>query len=137
MLYYDRNGKRISFEQWAKRFNDPRYKIVQQEYTPKKQFRISTVWLGIDHSFGLRGNNILIFETMVFRHAWPWYQMPKVWFRRMRGKLSSYHYFENIDFWLGPQNFEICDEYDCIRADTEEHALENHAELLKKWTEIE
>lgn len=49
--------------EWAKDFEDPMKKIVKQE-TTKDGMWVSTVWLGLDHSFG--SGPPLIFETMVF-----------------------------------------------------------------------
>jgi hypothetical protein len=65
-LYYDKAGNPYDdVKAWAKLFEDNDYKIIKQEYTPKGKYWISTVWLGIDHSFG--GNSTpLIFESMVF-----------------------------------------------------------------------
>lgn len=46
------------------KLTDPAYKILRQETLPNGKW-ISTVWLGLDHSFD-RGGLPLIFETMVF-----------------------------------------------------------------------
>lgn len=68
--YYDRSGNPISFRDWARldawdrEKNEHRYKVVKQEYV--EHYWISTVWLGLDHSY-IDGPP-LIFETMVFNH---------------------------------------------------------------------
>lgn len=66
MLIYRRDGTPYqgldAMEQWGKDFNDKK-RILKQE-TLKNGFFISTVWLGIDHGFGI--GKPLIFETMVF-----------------------------------------------------------------------
>lgn len=68
MMYYARNGDEITMEQWAHLHNDFDYKVVKQERTEKGTM-VSTVWLGLDHSFMFSGDPtapILIFETMTF-----------------------------------------------------------------------
>jgi hypothetical protein len=45
------------------KLGDPNYKVVKQETLPNGRW-ISTVWLGLDHSYF--GDPPLIFETMVF-----------------------------------------------------------------------
>lgn len=63
IIYYDRDGNGISIQEWIKLLEDPKYKIVKVDLI--KETRISTVWLGLDHSFDLTGPPIL-FETMDF-----------------------------------------------------------------------
>ena len=60
--YYDRYGKPIDLMAWAKLHNNAKYKIVQQDRV--LDMFLSTVWLGLDHSFG--SGPPLIFETMLF-----------------------------------------------------------------------
>ena len=63
--YYDRDGRPMSDTlAWAKRFEETTYKRIAETTLPDGKW-ISTVWLGLDHSFG-RGPP-LIFETMVFK----------------------------------------------------------------------
>ncbi len=62
-MYYNKEGKKISMEEWARLFEDFEYKIISQ-ITLSNGKRVSTVWLGLDHSFG--DGTPLIFETMVF-----------------------------------------------------------------------
>ncbi len=73
-IYYDRAGRPIPMLEWAKLFGDDAYKRVA--LTHVGDVSVSTVWLGLDHGFGL-GGVPLIFETMVFGGAhdedqWRW-----------------------------------------------------------------
>jgi hypothetical protein len=61
-LYYDRAGNPIALMEWAALFDDHDIKVVA--YTEIGPYRVSTVWLGLDHSWG--HGPPLIFETMVF-----------------------------------------------------------------------
>lgn len=58
--YYDRAGSPITMKQWAgSRERDRRIAL-----TDAGGYWVSTVWLGLDHSFG--DGPPLIFETMIF-----------------------------------------------------------------------
>jgi len=62
--YYDRQGNPISDTlAWAKKYEDEEEKRVAEDTLPDGKW-VSTVWLGLDHSFG--EGPPLIFETMVF-----------------------------------------------------------------------
>jgi hypothetical protein len=61
--YYDREGNPLDVREWARLFEDRDYKRVRN--TILGDINVSTVWLGIDHSYGAGGDPI-IFETMVF-----------------------------------------------------------------------
>ena len=61
--FYDRNGAPMSLEDWARKIGDRDYKRVAETTTPSGHW-VSTVWFGLDHSFG--DATPLIFETMVF-----------------------------------------------------------------------
>lgn len=69
-LHFDKKGKKISFLEWGKLFDDKNYKIVKQETLPNGKF-VSTVWLGINHNF-YKDKDPLIFETMVFPEEGNW-----------------------------------------------------------------
>lgn len=58
--YYDPDGKPITMADWAQSFEDWRKRIVG--LTHIGSIRVSTVWLGLDHSYG--EGPPLIFETM-------------------------------------------------------------------------
>jgi hypothetical protein len=60
--YYDRNNRLLSMDQFAKLMEDREYKRVCSDYVGS--YWVSTVWLGLDHSF--YGGPPLIFESMVF-----------------------------------------------------------------------
>ncbi len=61
-IYYDRKGERIDHDTYLAHFADHEYKLVKKTVIHGNE--ISTVWLGLDHSYGT--GMILIFETMVF-----------------------------------------------------------------------
>lgn len=67
--YFDRQGQPLTVMEWAKRFEGKdreaimSYKRVAETTLPDGTW-ISTVWIGLDHSFG--EGPPLIFETMVF-----------------------------------------------------------------------
>ena len=63
-LYYNRKGEPMSTEDWARAIEDMSIRRVAE--TPLADGTwVSTVWLGLDHSFAVR-EKPLIFETMVF-----------------------------------------------------------------------
>ena len=61
-LFYDRDGEIISIEAWMLLNNDRDYIEVAQ--TKVGRHLVSTIWLGIDYSFG--DGAPLIYETMIF-----------------------------------------------------------------------
>lgn len=61
--HYDLFGQPISFERWCELFED--FDGRRVAYTELGGYRVSTVWLGLDHRF-LGEGPPLIFETMVF-----------------------------------------------------------------------
>lgn len=61
--HFDREGRQITLRQWCKLHDCREYvRVALDEIGP---YRVSTVWLGIDHGFG--GHAPIIFETMVFK----------------------------------------------------------------------
>lgn len=68
--YYDRDGERITLREWARLRESEIYRRVALTRIglPPDDVSISTVWLGIDHSWTKAGPPI-IFETMVFGGA--------------------------------------------------------------------
>lgn len=67
-LWYTREGDRVPLEEWVRLSEEAQaagyeYRRVGQDVVG--EYRISTVLLGIDHSWGGKGPP-LIFETMVF-----------------------------------------------------------------------
>ena len=61
--HYDRKGQPLDLTTWALLSQDLEYQVVRR--TEVGETLVSTVWLGIDLSFG-ESNTPLIFETMVF-----------------------------------------------------------------------
>lgn len=59
--YYDRAGNPITVEEWAKAFENAGNVLLK---TDVDEATVSTVWLGVDHSFG--SGPPLLFETMIF-----------------------------------------------------------------------
>lgn len=104
-----------------KLLGDRDYKVVKQEFTPDKKYWVSTVWLGLDHSFGalfspedgLSNPAPVIFETMVFSgRKDSWY--------KMGGKR---HYHKK--------------DHEQQRYTTEEEALKGHKRMMAKYTRKE
>ena len=62
-MHYDMDGNPISLMHWAKLFENTDGRRIGYTKLPQGG-HVSTVWLGIDHSFG--GSVPLIFETIVF-----------------------------------------------------------------------
>ena len=58
----DRQGKPLDLMEWAAKMEDASYKRIAR--TTVGEAEVSTVWLGLDHSFG--HGSPLIFETMIF-----------------------------------------------------------------------
>jgi hypothetical protein len=64
MSYYDRQGNPLSFEQWVEAYETRDVVVKQSRHNERgRDIWLSTVWLGLDHSFG---GPPLIFETMTF-----------------------------------------------------------------------
>lgn len=73
--FYDKDGHPIDLKTFGRLMSEQWYVRVALTYItsatdPEVSFKVSTVWLGIDHSFMRRMSDastpILIFETMVF-----------------------------------------------------------------------
>jgi hypothetical protein len=62
ILDADKHAVRTTIEEWAKWFEDIEHRRVAEEYIGP--YRVSTVFLGLDHSFG--GPRPLMFETKTF-----------------------------------------------------------------------
>lgn len=64
--YYDREGQPISFEDWGNSMEEMenRRRVAKDELP--NGYRVSTVWLGLCHSFEAEHSEHMIFETMVF-----------------------------------------------------------------------
>jgi len=123
--YYDRSGNAISFRDWARlrayaHKNEDKYIRVAADEVD--DYWISTVWLGMDHSYG-RGPP-LIFETMVFNRSYP-----------DRPRLPSDVEVGTDEFneWLAEYpEYTSCSDLDCERYSSEAQALEGHARMVEK-----
>lgn len=62
--YYNKNGKEITTVEWCTLLSDQSYRVVKQETLPNG-YRVSTVWLGLNHQF--MDGVPLIFVTKVFK----------------------------------------------------------------------
>lgn len=60
--FFDRQGRRIDYREAVRLLEDVDYRRVAWDAVG--DLEVSTVWLGLDHSFGL--GPPLIFETMIF-----------------------------------------------------------------------
>lgn len=60
--YFDKDGNPIGMDDYLRLTYDKDYRRVG--WTKVKEHVVSTVWLGLDHSYG--GPKPVIFETMVF-----------------------------------------------------------------------
>lgn len=58
--YYSRDGHPITIDQWVQAFNDN--SLLHDQIND--DVRVSTIYLGLDHSFG--EGPPLIYETMIF-----------------------------------------------------------------------
>jgi hypothetical protein len=124
-MYYGRKGEPLSLRQWAEYSEDLSYRRVAYDEIPattmSKESYLSTVWLGLDHSFMLNGPP-LIFETMRFEKE------PKP------SQFFSGTYHESIDF---PDPEDPKDWIDCERYSTEEMATLGHRRILRLIQERE
>lgn len=67
--FYDRQGQKITRDQYASaKYATDEYKRVALWGDWGDELVISTVWLGIDHSF-MRDGPPIIFETMIFGYG--------------------------------------------------------------------
>lgn len=120
-FYYDKDGKPYkgdkAIQQWGKDFDNPDKRVIKQTFTENGYF-ISSIWLGIDHAFGL-GKKPLIYETMVFKEACP--VVKKGQPKTVMDKLLHKH-----------ENFCYNEIYQ-TRHTTKRQALLEHALLVKKY----
>jgi hypothetical protein len=61
--YYDRDGRPIGMMEWGRLLDNLEYRVIEKTLV-RGRWEVSTVWMGLDHSFGQ--GPPLIFETMVF-----------------------------------------------------------------------
>jgi len=70
MNYYNKQGEKITIEEWCSLLKDRSYKIIKQEELENGKF-VSTVWLGLDYQ-PEEGEPPLIFETTVIPMEGNW-----------------------------------------------------------------
>ncbi len=114
--YYDRSGNNISFRDWARlraydEKRDAGYVRVAEDTVGK--YWISTVWIGMNHSFS--AGPPLIFETMVFDKSAP---KPK-WPPERDDDSDEYEITSSTDL-------------DMERYSTEKEAIEGHERMVEK-----
>jgi hypothetical protein len=63
--YYAMNGRPMTQMEWARAFEHDRHISLDYIRLRGHMYRVSTVWLGLDHNFW-PGGPPLIFETIVF-----------------------------------------------------------------------
>ncbi len=126
-MYYRRDGTAILGSvldprgtlEWARLFErNLDYRRVAESTLPNG-IRVSTVWLGLDHSFSAVGPPV-IFESMAFAAELSHRDETKMTF--LDGKehvLAAFDYHEELD----------CDRYS-----TEAQALAGHMEMCEKWS---
>lgn len=111
-MYYGRDGKEIDCDTWTRRFEDRSYQKLADDHV--NGWWISTIWLGLDHSFG--GSLPQIFETMVFRG-------------------SGNDLMDALDELVtGESRWH---EHDSARYATEEEAIEGHRRMVEKWAAVD
>lgn len=122
-MYLDKMGKPLSLLEWAGLIENLEYKIVgSTEIAPttiNPASRLSTVWLGIDHSFTPFGPPLL-FETMRFSLQ-----------QKSRQFLPGF-YHPSLDFPIDKN--EVTDQ---MRWSTEEQARLGHDRILRLIQELE
>lgn len=106
---FDRKGRPISMERYLVLSEDRSYKVLDRTEI-NENVHVSTVWLGLDHAFGL--SKPVIFETMVFRRL----PKPQV---SIGGRVHDF------------------DEDGCWRYSTEEQAFAGHRHTVELMIEKE
>lgn len=101
--HFDRRGEAISMREWMRLWKSHEYRLVKQDSV--ENYWVSTVWLGLDHSYTQEGMPI-IYETMLFDH--------------------SEHSEQEGNAWM---------DLLCRRYSTELEALTGHDEVMKEVEE--
>ena len=66
MIHYDKGGREIESATWSSLIEDDEYRVVEATALEGGDVRVSTVWTGIDYSFGAVEGKHLMFETHIF-----------------------------------------------------------------------
>ena len=67
-MFWDKDGNVIGVYQWGRYMEDDAYRVLKQDHCHGRYY-ISTIWLGIDHTYERSLLAPLIFETKVFDKA--------------------------------------------------------------------
>jgi len=110
--YYDRTTEPMSFADWVEAFEDLEYRRIGEDIT--NGWRISTVWLGLDHGVGGEPE---IFETMVFD------ERPVAKARVAKQREEFFARKVDPDEVLGPEAYQN-------RYSTEAAAIEGHRQAV-------
>lgn len=129
--HYDRAGKPIGLGTWARLYRDHAYVVVKQTRLTNG-YKISTVWLGLDHRFGVGAP--LIFETMVFRKR----SSMEIARREEEAQAQLAHAKpDTMESRFASMQLRSAawDESDleCERYSTEEEALAGHERMVAQW----
>lgn len=115
--HFDRQGRALSRRDWSRLFSysdDDGVPYQRIALDLVGDYRISTVWLGLDHNF--YGGAPLIFETIVLNDSYP--DIPPI---------------EDV---LDPDKelpeYTKATDLDCDRYSTEEEARAGHARMVEK-----
>lgn len=112
--YFNRQGQPIDLKEWGTLSEDRDYKVLKQ--TTAGIFWISTIWLGLDHSWGRpQQGHPVIFETMVFE--------------QYKGNPEAQGLRRLMDAEYSPWLEVYSDRYE-----TEAEALAGHAAMVEKWS---
>lgn len=114
-VFYNRAGEPITGQECAKLLEDTKYRVVKIEHTPKKQYKIATVWQGIDASLGMHGDKKLIFVTFVLERK----KRPRV----VSAVLGSHR-----------NNYTVVTE---LRSSSEDEAAADRKQLIAEWAKGE
>lgn len=109
---YDDPGWIANMTKVEELLKDPSYKIVKQEFTQRKQYWISTVWLGLNQNMLGLGKPV-IFETMVFR-----------------GRKDSWYLIDGERMYYRK-------DYEQVQYSTERQARAGHKKLVEKYSDLE
>lgn len=103
---FDKKGRPINLRTWCRLTENGDYRRVATTVLPNG-YRVSTVWLGLNHRFGALGPP-LIFETMVFPPPYA----------------AATTKEERLKSW---------EDLDMDRYSTEQEAKEGHKRMVEKW----
>jgi hypothetical protein len=116
--WYDKDGKPIDMFEADKKLRDGEYKIILRTIIKDKM--VSTIWLGLDHSF--TGSRPMIFEVMVFKCK---ELVPKKKRNVNQGKKDKFKVNQRFEV-------DFSKEYYSERYSTQAEAIEGHLSIVKR-----